>query len=1127
MKQAVQDIYPLSPTQRGLLFHSLHGDSQAGAYIVQVSYTLQGELDCAGFEQAWQQLIQRHTILRTAFVWDNLASPVQVVGQQVTLPIHWQNWQNLSAEKQQEDLSALLANDRAKGFNLSNAPLMRINAVQLAPNCYRILWTHHHILLDGWSLPLLMKEWIALYQSNCDLASNSEISNSEISLSAAPPYRDYIAWLQQQDITLAKQLWKERLAGFTTPTPLGIDKAQKTNKANKEQATEASSQTSNNFSPKNFFRSQAHQLSLELSEQLKSFAMQQRLTLSSLVQGAWAKVLSVYSGESNVLYGLACAGRPHTLPAADRRVGLFINTLPMRVKVDSEREIGPWLQQIQKQQLAQQPYEYTPLVDIQAVSEVPGRSPLFESVVVFENYPLESARGIAGLDLLDVSITEQTHYPLTLFAVAKECLEFKVLYDTQRFSEGAIARLFSHLQTTLLSMVSSPQKNIASINIIPTAEETQLSEYGNGPKVKASGLCAQDAIGRYAAKTPDATAIIFEGDTTSYGQLNARVNQLSHYLQQTGIPAGTPIGLCVERSVDMMVALLAILKIGCAYVPLDPSYPAARLRHAIEDAGIMWVVCHEATTHILNPGEPYQQQINLSQLEKEISLCSTTDFDDKISPITLAYLIYTSGSTGKPKGVPVTHQSLNNLLTAMARRLQIRSTDTLMAVTTLAFDIAALELFLPLISGASLLLASQETARNSHQLIAYLDTYGVDIMQATPATWRLLLSSGWAGQNGLRILCGGEALDVGLAKQLLNCGEDVWNVYGPTETTIWSGALQLNENLLKDGSVPIGRPIDNTQFYVLDEQHRQVPVGIAGELYIGGLGLSSGYWNREDLTAERFVDVELLGFAGSTQPTLYRTGDRVRYREDGTLDYLGRLDYQAKLRGYRIELGEIEAVIASHPQINQAIVVLQGATAENQLLVAYVTLTNTENEGIKRTELISQSLRSHLIPKVPHYMVPSAYQVLPAFPLTPNGKIDRKALPPINRLATTSDNRPKTATESTLAEIWQSILLVETVGIHDSFFEIGGHSLLVVNVQGQIRQKLGVELSMVDLFRYPTLSTLATYINQIGKERGHAEEKNTERTVALAAGKQRLKQRRQQRQTSGEKRKRISGGAAQ
>ncbi|MBE9060862.1 non-ribosomal peptide synthetase [cf. Phormidesmis sp. LEGE 11477] len=1117
MNKTVQDIYPLSPTQQGLLFHSL-SDTQAGAYIVQVSYTLKGELNREAFDQAWQQMANRHTILRSAFVWKNIKVPVQVVGHQVNVPIHWHQWKMLGTEVQKQQLSELLVSDRAQGFNLSHAPLMRINAIQIGLNHYKVVWTHHHILLDGWSLPKLLKEWIVYYQATCGQVPATQVKHI---LSKAYPYRDYIAWLQKQDVATARQFWRGQLSGLSAPTNLGIDAAKP---ASLSKATK-SQQTTNHHSAE-----QHYALPAQLTEQLKAFAKRHRLTLSTLYQGAWAKVLSVYSGDDDVMYGLACAGRPQTLKDAEQRVGLFINTLPMRVKLGSD--IVPWLQSIQTQQLAQQPYEYTPLIEIQAESEISRQSPLFESVVVFENYPLESIRAVEGLELLEVEIIERTHYLLTLFAVVSETLDFKILYDAQRFSGSAIARLTHHLETVLAEIVTSPQQSVEKLNILSKVEKQEITSFGQGPTVSLSEAeCVHVAIAQKAKQTPQATALIFEGNSLSYEQLNNQANQLAHYLLNNhGLTnaQNMPVGLCIERSVEMITALLAVLKAGCAYVPLDPTYPAARLQHIIEDAGITHLICHEATASVVSTTS--LNRINLSQQSVKINAQSISEPDTNNKLNSLAYLIYTSGSTGKPKGVPITHRSLTNLLRSMATRLRIRTTDTLMAVTTLAFDIAALELFLPLTTGGCLLLASSQTARDAHQLIAYLDTYGIDIMQATPATWRLLLSGGWSGQNGLRILCGGEALDTALAERLLNCGEEVWNVYGPTETTIWSSALALSSASLTEGSVPIGQPIDNTQLYVLNEKQQMMPTGVAGELYIGGVGLSTGYWQREDLTKQRFVSVLI----DSDEKTLYRTGDRVRYREDGTLDYLGRLDYQTKLRGYRIELGEIERVLATHPQISQAVTAVQ-EEVEKQQLVAYVTLIRHEKKENRHKETtlaakgqpLTQELRSHLTRQLPHYMVPTAYQVLDAFPLTPNGKIDRNALPaltsPSNQAVLTPDSRPKTAIETTLLSIWQSLLPTQTISIHDNFFEIGGHSLLVISAQDNIRQQLAVELSLVDLFRYPTLRSLALHISQIkARQQGESE---LEAAVQpqdgltgsrLAAGKQRLRQRLGQKRNKGQ-----------
>ncbi|NEP61923.1 MAG: amino acid adenylation domain-containing protein, partial [Symploca sp. SIO2G7] len=1081
MSRHVQDIYPLSPTQQGMLFHSLYGP-KSGVYVVQMGYTLEGNLNRDAFEQAWQWLTNRHTILRTAFVWDNLESPVQVVGQKVTLPIDWLDWQSLSQDLQQQRLDQWLKSDRLQGFNLSTAPLMRLTVIQLDQNHYRIVWTHHHILLDGWSLPILLQEWMAYYQAAC--------VGQVVQLASPASYRDYIVWLQQQDLNQAKQFWKEQLANLTAPTPLGID---------------GSSLGSTSPQP----RHQGISLSVELSQALKTFAKQHRLTLSALVQGAWAKILSCYSGQTSVLYGLACSGRPSSLSNSDSRVGLFINTLPMAVAVSPDDEIIPWLKKIQTQQLAIQPYEYTPLVEIQTVSKIPKTLPLFESVVVFENYPLRPRQQPDGLELTDIAITEQTHYPLTLFAVAADTLTFKVLYDRTRFSEASIGRLLGHLQTVLKEMLQERLCRVEEISLLSTAEKEQLLEYGCSFTDRAPQHCVHRAITEQAKQTPDAVAIIFNGESLSYGQLNQHANQLAHYLQMQGITAGSLIGLCLKRSVDMVVALLAILKTGCAYVPLDPMYPAARLRQAATDAGLDWVICHQSTdSTVTGPGIKF---IDLDQHSTTLAGLPTTEPAEHNSLDALAYVIYTSGSTGTPKGVPIQHRSLSNLLGAMARRLHIKESHTLMAVTTLAFDIAALELFLPLVSGARLLLANDDMVRDSHQLIAHLDAYGVDIMQATPATWRLLINSGWGGQSGLTILCGGEALDLDLAKRLMSCGEEIWNVYGPTETTIWSGALALSTEQLNGGTVPIGHPIDNTQFYVLDPQRQPVPVGVAGELYIGGMGLAQGYWQRPKLTAEKFVEspfdkqqrsrVEETSLSPfPLSPTLYKTGDRVRYREDGTLDYLGRFDQQTKLRGYRIELGEIEAAIAAHPLVTQAVVIVYGDQPENQRLVAYATLTSgSDGKNLPR------EMRSHLAALLPAYMIPAGYQILEAFPLTPNGKVDRKALPAPQQTPDFTDGQPGTSLERILAEIWQSLLKLDSVSIHDSFFEVGGHSLLVVNAQSQIRQKLGVEVSLMDLFQYPTLSTLAHHISQ--QQTG-----TPDRTAALTDGKQRLKQRLQKRQ---------------
>ena len=1100
-KPAVEDLYPLSPTQQGLLFHSLYGPD-SGVYLVQVGFTVHGRLDLDAFGRAWQWLVQRHAVLRTAFTWESLAEPLQVVGRQATLPIDIQDWQAKSAVKQTQDLADWLERDRRQGFNLSAAPLMRLTILHLAPDTYRILWTYHHLLLDGWSVPLLLRELLTGYQS---------LTQGQPPTLAKPrPYRDYIAWLKRQDTTAAAQFWQQRLQGLSAPTPLGIDRAHRTENANSDYAI------------------QSHALSPELTAQLRTFAQTYRLTLNTLVQGAWVIVLGRYSGEPDVLFGSTCAGRPPTLPGAETMVGLFINTLPMRVNLSPEQPVHTWLQQLQTQQLDQQPYEYTPLVQIHGSSDISRSRPLFESVVVFENYPVEPALKQSGQDfaIADVTTIEQTNYPLTLFAVAQSTLEIKVQYDSDRFATAAIQRLLDHLETVLSGFMAQPEAPIGTLPMLTATEHEQFAGW-NQTKQLLPDRCIHELIAEQAAATPAAPALIFEDTPLTYQQFDQRANQLANYLVDKGIQPGHRVAVCLDRSAELVITLLAILKAGATYVPLDPMYPAERRRFILADADVsLLIVANQAAV-----GNAVQVEELLAKNATSVThpTMPVLDLEGKAEAIvrsphsptpplphsssSLAYLIYTSGSTGTPKGVPIFHRSLTNLLASMAEAPGMMAEDTLLAVTTPAFDIAALELFLPLTVGGTLVIANKDAVRDPQKLATQLEQHDITLMQATPATWRLLLESGWRGKANLKLLCGGEALDVALAEKLLKCGSELWNLYGPTETTIWSAALKIEASVLQDGLVPIGPPIANTQFHVLDAQQRPVPLGVPGELYIGGLGLSPGYWQREDLTAERFVANPFGQGTGSREQRtdnetayrpdsrfpilyslLYKTGDLVRYLPNGTLEYLGRLDHQIKLRGFRIELGEIEALLSQHPDVSQAVVVLR-----EDALIAYVVL-NCEGK------IDNSELKTYLLNHLPAYMVPTQFVVLDVLPLTPNGKVDRQALPKPGAAQSNPVALPRTETERAIAAIWQSVLNLEQVGLHDNFFDLGGHSLLMVRVHGQLQQQLAVEIPLVELFRYPTVSTLAAYLRN-----RTAETPTGDRASELAAGKQRLQQRRQQR----------------
>ncbi|MEA5617546.1 amino acid adenylation domain-containing protein [Cronbergia sp. UHCC 0137] len=1068
-RQNIEDIYPLSPLQQGMLFHSLYAPD-SGAYVVQVSYELHGNLNIPAFEAAWQYLINRHSVLRTAFVWDKLEKPLQVVGKQVKFQITHLDWCDFTIHKQQESLKVILQKQREQGFNLSQAPLIRMILIQLKSEVYQFVWSYHHLLLDGWSVQVLLKEFIVIYQAY--------IQQQTPVLFNSRRYRDYIAWLQQQNLAEAEVFWKQQLQGFVSPTRLNVDQ-------------------NIDVRPDNLhshYREENIQLSVELTTKLQTLAKQQQLTINTFIQGAWALLLSRYSGEKDVLFAIVSAGRPSSLNGANTMVGLFINTLPFRVLVSSEETLYQWLQKLQNQQVEIRQYEYSSLVDIHRWSEVSPSIPLFETLVVFENYPIEPAlkQSLESLEIRNIQGSEQTNYPLTLYAVVDSQLSLRILYDRDRYHNTTITQILEQLETLLLGMTQGNCTLSALPFLSPTQQQILID--WNATTQEISHQCVHEIISQQAQQTPDATAVVFADKILTYAELNAKSNQIAHYLLQLGIKAEDRIGVCLERSSPLLIiALLGILKAGAAYIPLDPTFPPERLRFMMADAELRLLLAQASLANIITDKIA---TINLDELEEKINQQPIFDPQIKVTPEQLTYLIYTSGSTGQPKGVMIEGRSLVNILTDLKQRLSITPNDKLLAVTTIAFDIAALELFLPLITGAQVVLPPQTL--DPSQLATCIEQHQITIMQATPATWRLLLASGWEGKQDLKILCGGEALDNTLAQQLLSCTQEVWNLYGPTETTIWSAAKKLSI----DEPVTIGHPIANTQFYILDEHLQPVPIGVPGELYIGGYGVARGYWKRPDLTAERFLlKTPLCVSAPLREKTLYKTGDRVRYLE-GKLEYLGRLDYQIKIRGFRIELGEIEAVITQHPQVEQAVVTLREDEPGEQRLVAYI---------VSHPEIIQTELRAFLGEKLPIYMMPSAFILLEKFPLTPNGKIDRKALPKPNNLhLAITDNflPPQTKIEQAIADIWQQILAIENISIHDNFFDLGGHSLLIVRMQGQLHLKLNQNIPLVDLFRYPTINSLAKYLTQ----NTPPPDKEIEHRISQQqTGKQRLLQQRKSR----------------
>jgi surfactin family lipopeptide synthetase C len=1095
VNQPIEDIYELSPLQQGILFHSLYAAPESGVYVVQVSYRIQANLDIFAFEQAWQQVIARHTVLRTSFHWQGLAKPLQVVHPQVKLIVRQEDWRSTNPDEQQTQLIAWLDADRQQGFAFDQVPLMRLTLIRFAEQDYQLIWSKHHLILDGWSTALVLKDVVQTYDALTCGQPNAGIETRR-------PYRDYIGWLHQQDLQAAESLWRRTLQGFTTPTILGIERRAYGSFKNLDRTSEQ-------------YGNETIQLSSDTTARLQALARQQQLTLNTVIQGAWALILSRYSGDTDVLFGATVSGRPADLVGAESMIGLFINTIPARVQITPHSLLLPWLKRIQTQQAALRQYEFTPLVKIQEWSEMPRGVPLFESILVFENHPIDPVLYEWGnqMHISDARALEQTHYPLTVTAIPGTELAFKFSYDERRFDAIGVAQLARSLHTLLEEITADPDRHLSTLSVLSTAaihqqqikwnntytsfenwlQPLQTASHDQSCDIFSSCYaCLHRLIEAQAKRTPTAIALTTEEEQINYIDLNDRANQLAQYLRTLGVQSNDLIGVCLDRSIEMVIGLLGVLKAGAAYVPLDPAYPAERLAFMLKDAEVKLVLTQkslvEQATPLANALDQSQSVFTLRvvHLDTEwhtIRQMSSASGICHITPDDRAYVIYTSGSTGQPKGVQVSHRAVVNVLMAIGHELSLTPDDIWLAVTTLSFDIAALELFLPLIVGAKGVVASRAVAIDAIQLSAVLAKTNATVMQATPATWRMLLAAGWQGHPCLKILCGGEALSKDLVEPLLQRSAAVWNVYGPTETTIWSTIHAVQPT---DHPIPIGRPIANTQVYILDHQLDPVPTGVPGELYIGGIGLAQGYLNRPALTAERFIANPFYRVEGGKEKTaclpspsslLYKTGDLVRYRPDGCLEFLGRLDHQVKLRGFRIELGEIEAVLRQHTAVRDAAVIVHERESGDRRLVAYVVLPLDSADS---AELMGE-LRRHLEQQLPNPMIPAIIVYLNALPLTPNGKVDRRQLPDPeehNPVVTTPYIAPKSNLEQLIASVWRSVLGLEKVGIHDNFFDLGGHSLLMLQVYSQLQDSINHPLSLVDLFAHPTVQALAQYLSQ-------------------------------------------------
>jgi amino acid adenylation domain-containing protein len=1046
----VEDFYPLSPMQQGMLFHSLYAP-ESGVYVEQMSCTLQGPLDVAAFEQAWKQEIARHSILRTGFVGEGLKEPVQVVHRRVDLPMEQHDWRSLSSVEQDRRREDFLETERRRGFNLSDPPLMRLALMRMADETYAFVWTYHHILLDGWSMPLLFQEVFALYGA---------YSQGQVPQLRPPrPFRDYVIWLKRQDMGQAEAFWRRTLKGFTAPTPLVVDWPVSSEADEQEQYDE-----------------QEITLSVTQTTALQSLVQQHQLTLNTLVQGAWALLLSRYSAEGDVVFGATVSGRPPDLEGSEFMMGLFINTLPVRVQTPPDAVLSSWLRELQAQQAELRQYEYSPLVEIQGWSNVPRGLPLFESILVFENYPVDTSTGTqqGRLAIRDIRSVEQTNYPLTVVAGVDEELLIRIVYGRHRFDTGTIERMLGHLRTLLEGMAEDPARRISALPLLTAAEEEAvLAEWNATDSAYPKDRCVHELFEAQADRAPDAVAVVLENQSLTYGELNARANQLAHNLRAMDVGPETLVGISVERSLEMVIGMLAILKAGGAYLPLDPAYPRDRLGFMMEDAEVRIVLTQ---CDLLPRGEKSASSASRSFIcldtgWDQIAQKPATSPPSDTRPDNVAYAIYTSGSTGRPKGVLLEHRGLCNLVNAQTKAFDVQSDSRVLQFASFSFDASVSEVFTALLTGATLCLAQQETLTSLSGLLQLLRDEAITIVTLPPSVLGLLPAEELPALETL--ISAGEACSPDIVARWAP-GRRFINAYGPTEATVGPMLSMVDDISPGTSRVPIGRPIDNTQVYLFDGDLRPVPVQVPGELHVGGVGVGRGYWRRPRLTAEKYVPDP---FSDEPGARLYKTGDLARLLPDGEVEFLGRIDHQVKVRGFRIELGEIGAVLRQHPALQAAVVLAREDSPGDKRLVAYVVPEYEVAPDIGE-------LRDHLREKLPDYMVPSALVILEALPLTPNGKVDRQALPAPDRerpdLAR-SYVAPRDALEAQLTRLWEDILDIEPIGVKDDFFELGGHSLLALRLMAQVEQRLGRELSLATLFQGATIEHLATVLRQQGE----------------------------------------------
>ncbi|WP_255779365.1 amino acid adenylation domain-containing protein [Mycetohabitans sp. B5] len=1024
----LEDILPLSPLQKGQLFHALQPLQEASstdAYVMPMVLDLEGVLDSQALQAAIQALLQRHASLRAGFVYEGVNEPVQVIQRTVALPWREIDLSELDETERASQCHLLLQEDRSRHFDPARPPLLRFSLIRLSASQHRLVLTSHHILLDGWSMPVLIHELFTLYANGAD----------ERVLPRVTPYRDYLAWLSGRDRAAAERAWRETLAGLQESTRLA--------------PTRLPSSTSQ--------ATLAWTLSETITQALSQQARLRRLTLNTVVQGAWGLLLGQWIGRDDVVFGVTVAGRPPELPGIEHMVGLLIHTPPLRFQFSSAQPIIDVLTHVQDQQSCLMEHQHLDLADIQRLA---GLGQLFDTLVVFENYPFDrDALQVAAADLRITNIngSDTTHYPLSLTAIPGARLSFRLGYRPDLFDRETAERLMQRLTRLFEAIARDPNQLIGHIELLDTVERQHLLTRWNDNSHPIPEVTLPTLFEAQVTKTPEAIALVFENQRITYAELNARVNRLAHRLIQQGVAPDMPVAILMPRALEQIIAILAVVKAGANYVPLNISDADSRLQ----------AVLLETRTRILLTNSALQSRcvvhdVRVLVIDAEPLLAHAPSHDPSVVCVSeqLACLMYTSSSTGLPNGIGVTHRNIVNLvlderLTAAAKRVLLHSPTS--------FDASLYELWVPLLTGGQVVIAPSDEL-SVPILQEVIKRYQISALWLNARLFYLMTDADLGYLSSVRqLITGGEVLSSTAVQRVRAfCPKmDLVNGHGPAETTTFATLYAVQGDYSTDSRVPVGTPLNNVQTYILDGGLQPVPIGAIGELYVAGAGLTHGYVHQPGLTAARFI-ANPFGPEGTR---LYRTGDLVRWMSDGTLSFIGRTDRQIKIDGWRIELEEVEAALCRHPAVAQAAVTVCEERGGQKRLIGYAVLQPLAAES--GTCADPTDLRQHMATQLPEPMVPATIVLLDRLPLMSNGKLDRKALPAVDLTPS------RTPIEKKLVELWADIFGLETVQIHDNFFDLGGHSLLAIRLISRIHASFGVAITIRTLFEAPTIAELA------------------------------------------------------